>query len=290
MAMTPVPMNGNPMVAQVRGAVSHVLRMGNQPALRRAFPAILILTVTVLSVGGWLILREPARMTLFPGLAEADKARVMDALNAAGIDAAVDSLTGEVEVTGEGLEGDFHGLGELAQEAQVVVVEMADVIDAVDQHRDAFEAEAEGEAGPFVRVVAHVLEHRWVDDAGHIVNPTLAHGQLVGGLVNPSFLALNRAGDRLYAVHGDRSEASAFAVDRATGHLSLLNQVDFQGRNPVHLALDATERSLVVSSHLTGEVLVVAVDGPMFPAKSATEFEATLRLTVPSVQPVTVST
>ena len=83
--------------------------------------------------------------------------------------------------------------------------------------------------------------------------------QLVGGLVNPSFLALNRAGDRLYAVHGDRSEASAFAVDRATGHLSLLNQVDFQGRNPVHLALDATERSLVVSSHLTGEVLVIEV-------------------------------
>lgn len=104
MAMTPVPMNGNPMVAQVRGAVSHVLRMGNQPALRRAFPAILILTVTVLSVGGWLILREPARMTLFPGLAEADKARVMDALNAAGIDAAVDSLTGEVEVTA----ADYH--------------------------------------------------------------------------------------------------------------------------------------------------------------------------------------
>jgi flagellar M-ring protein FliF len=97
-------MNGNPMVAQVRGAVSHVLRMGNQPALRRAFPAILILTVTVLSVGGWLILREPARMTLFPGLAEADKARVMDALNAAGIDAAVDSLTGEVEVTA----ADYH--------------------------------------------------------------------------------------------------------------------------------------------------------------------------------------
>jgi flagellar M-ring protein FliF len=104
MAMTPVPMSGNPMVAQVRGAVSQVLRMGNQPAIRRAFPAILILTVAVLSVGGWLILKEPARMTLFPGLAEADKARVMDVLNAAGINAAVDALTGEVEVT----TADYH--------------------------------------------------------------------------------------------------------------------------------------------------------------------------------------
>lgn len=104
MAMTPVPMSGNPMVAQVRGAVSQVLRMGNQPAIRRAFPAILILTVAVLSVGGWMILKEPSRMTLFPGLAEADKARVMDVLNSAGIDAAVDALTGEVEVTA----ADYH--------------------------------------------------------------------------------------------------------------------------------------------------------------------------------------
>lgn len=104
MAMTPVPVSNNPMVAQVRGAVSQVLRMGNQPALRRAFPAILILSVAVLAVGGWLILREPARMVLFPGLAEADKARVMDVLTSAGIDAAVDSLTGEVEVT----SADYH--------------------------------------------------------------------------------------------------------------------------------------------------------------------------------------
>lgn len=104
MAMTPVPMSGNPMVAQMRGAVSHVLRMSNQPALRRAFPAILILTVTVLAVGGWLILREPARMVLFPGLAEADKARVMDSLSAAGINAVVDTVTGEVEVP----SADYH--------------------------------------------------------------------------------------------------------------------------------------------------------------------------------------
>lgn len=83
--------------------------------------------------------------------------------------------------------------------------------------------------------------------------------QLLGGLVNPSYLALNRAGDRLYAIHGDRSQASAFAVDAATGHLSALNQVDFQGKNPVHLALAAQERTLVVSSHLTGEVLAIEV-------------------------------
>lgn len=85
--------------------------------------------------------------------------------------------------------------------------------------------------------------------------------QLVDGLVNPSFLALNRKGDRLYAIHGDRSEVSAFTVDPASGTLAFMNQVRCQGKNPVHLALDPQERSLVVSSHLTGEVVVIAVQG-----------------------------
>lgn len=93
--------------------------------------------------------------------------------------------------------------------------------------------------------------------------------QVLRNLVNPSFLALNRAGERLYAIHGDRSEVSAFAVDRANGYLSFLNRVDFSGKNPVHLALDAQERSLVVSSHLTGEIVVVDVqpDGCLGPVK-----------------------
>ena len=105
MAMTPIPVgSGNPIVAQMKGAVSNVMRMGNQPALRRAMPAILILSVAVLAVGGWLILREPARMVLFPGMAEADKAQVINTLNAAGIPAAVDSVTGEIEVP----TGDYH--------------------------------------------------------------------------------------------------------------------------------------------------------------------------------------
>lgn len=105
MAMTPIPVgSGNPIVAQMKGAVSNVLRMGNQPALRRAMPAILILSVAVLAVGGWLLLKDPAKMVLYPGLPEADKARVIDALNAAGIPAAVDNVTGQVEVA----TADYH--------------------------------------------------------------------------------------------------------------------------------------------------------------------------------------
>ncbi|HEY1229879.1 MAG TPA: lactonase family protein [Ramlibacter sp.] len=82
--------------------------------------------------------------------------------------------------------------------------------------------------------------------------------QLVGDLVNPSFLALNRAGDRLYTVHGDGEEVSAFAV-AGDGSLSFLNRVGCGGRNPVHLALAPDERSLVVSNHLSGSLAVMAI-------------------------------
>lgn len=84
--------------------------------------------------------------------------------------------------------------------------------------------------------------------------------QVVEDLVNPSFLALNRAGDRLYCVHGDRSEVSAFSVDKASGQLTFLNRQSCEGNNPVHLALDPSERFLVVSNHLSGTLAVLAIE------------------------------
>ena len=89
--------------------------------------------------------------------------------------------------------------------------------------------------------------------------------QQVGGLVNPSYLALDAAGRTLYTVHGDQTEVSAFSVDRATGRLQWLNTQSTGGRNPVHLALDPAGRHLLVSNHLGGTVAVlpVAADGAL---------------------------
>jgi len=83
--------------------------------------------------------------------------------------------------------------------------------------------------------------------------------QVHGDLVNPSFLALNKAGDRLYAVHGDCEEISAFVVDRNTGRIEFLNRQSTQGKNPVHLALDPTERFVVVSNHITSSLAVLEI-------------------------------
>ena len=85
--------------------------------------------------------------------------------------------------------------------------------------------------------------------------------QLVKDLVNPSYLALNRDGTRLYTVHGDEREVSAFAVDRATGRLAFLNRQSTEGKNPVHLALDADERHLVVTNHIGASLAVLPLAG-----------------------------
>jgi 6-phosphogluconolactonase len=70
-----------------------------------------------------------------------------------------------------------------------------------------------------------------------------SHIQTVGYLENPSLFTLTRDGTRLYCVHGGRHLISAFAIDRQTGILTLLNQADCHGNNPVDLALDPTNAS-----------------------------------------------
>ena len=56
------------------------------------------------------------------------------------------------------------------------------------------------------------------------------HVQHLGGLENPSFLAINGDSTRLYSVHGDRSEINSFTIDPATGHLTPLNRQPRGGR------------------------------------------------------------
>lgn len=91
--------------------------------------------------------------------------------------------------------------------------------------------------------------------------------QVVGELVNPSFLARNKAGNRLYVVHGDCEDISAFKIDAASGQLEFLNRQSTEGKNPVHLALDPTEKFVVVSNHITGTLVVlpIAEDGSLLP-------------------------
>lgn len=102
--------------------------------------------------------------------------------------------------------------------------------------------------------------------------------QLVRDLVNPSYLALSASGSHLYTVHGDQSEVSSFQVDRATGELKFLNRQSTDGRNPVHLALDASGRRLVVTNHIGASVAImpVAADGALGPIEQIVPFAGPL--------------
>jgi 6-phosphogluconolactonase len=99
--------------------------------------------------------------------------------------------------------------------------------------------------------------------------------QLVKDLVNPSFLALSANGERLYTVHGDQSDISAFKVDKASGTLTFINRQSTEGKNPVHLALDPTGRYVVVSNHIGASlaVLPIAADGSLEPLTQLVHLE-----------------
>jgi 6-phosphogluconolactonase (cycloisomerase 2 family) len=91
--------------------------------------------------------------------------------------------------------------------------------------------------------------------------------QTVPDLVNPSFLAPDRRRRVLYSAHGDEDYATSFAIDGITGRLTPLNRQSTGGKNGVHLAVDATNRFLVVSNYASGTVAVlpIARDGSLEP-------------------------
>jgi len=66
------------------------------------------------------------------------------------------------------------------------------------------------------------------------------HVQLLDGLENPSFLAVDAAGRFLYSVHGDRSEVTAYSIDRHSGRLGVMLAIAEYGPGQVVcvLALD----------------------------------------------------
>ncbi len=106
---------------------------------------------------------------------------------------------------------------------------------------------------------------------------TWTHVQTIGGLENPSLFTLNRAKTRLWSVHGGRTIMSAFAVDPASGHLTLLNQQNCLGNNPVDSALAPDERHLVIANYGNGAVAVmpIAEDGRLLPVTQSITLEGT---------------
>jgi len=89
---------------------------------------------------------------------------------------------------------------------------------------------------------------------------------LAAETINPSFLAVHPNHRFLYAVNetgdykGQKSGAvSAFAIDRATGKLTLLNQVASKGADPCYIVVDKTGKYVLVANYTGGSVAVFPV-------------------------------
>src|SRR5215208_6858607 len=87
------------------------------------------------------------------------------------------------------------------------------------------------------------------------------HVQLLEDVPNPSFLALDARQRCLYCVHGGDtfSQVSAFAIERPTGRLSRLGSQPSGGANPVALAVDPTDRFLVVANYADGTAAALPI-------------------------------
>ena len=94
----------------------------------------------------------------------------------------------------------------------------------------------------------------------------LAHEQTVAGVENPSFLALHPTQRFLYAV-SEMSDAErrsggsvvAFAIDLATGHLTILNRQPSGGAGPCHVSVDPAGRYALVANYGSGHVAALPI-------------------------------
>jgi flagellar M-ring protein FliF len=96
--------NDTGVFQQAGSLVSQVSRIYNQPAFQRSLPTFIALAVAVIGLGAYLWMQQPSRTTLYAGLPEAEKSRVLDALRNSGVSVTLDPVTGDVLVPTE----DYH--------------------------------------------------------------------------------------------------------------------------------------------------------------------------------------
>jgi 6-phosphogluconolactonase len=122
--------------------------------------------------------------------------------------------------------------------------------------------------GTYTRREAHVLGKSEGVYIGRF-DPAAGTLAVVGkapGVDNPSYVALHPSGRYLYAANevgdfdGKSSGAiSAFAIDLATGGLTLLNQQASHGAAPCHLCVDQTGQYVLAANYGGGSAVVLPV-------------------------------
>ena len=117
-----------------------------------------------------------------------------------------------------------------------------------------------------------IYAYRFDSATGRVVPVGLA-----AETINPSFLAVHPNHRFLYAVNevsnyqGEKSGAvSAFAINRATGKLTLLNEIATKGGDPCYISFDKTGQYVLVANYAGGSIAAFPVlkDGRLVEASA----------------------
>jgi len=120
-----------------------------------------------------------------------------------------------------------------------------------------------------------IYAYRFDADSGQVSSLGLA-----AETENPSFIVIHPNGRYLYAVNEiqkyqgkDSGIVSAFAIDRDTGKLTLLNQVASRGADPCYVSFDKAGKYLLVANYTGGSVASFPVqnDGKVGEASSVVQ-------------------
>lgn len=91
--------------------------------------------------------------------------------------------------------------------------------------------------------------------------------EVAGATKDPSWVVVHPSGKYLYAANemGKTSTVSAFAIDHASGKLTLLNQLPALGEDPCHLSFDRSGEFLLSANYSSGNVVVypILADGKL---------------------------
>lgn len=105
---------------------------------------------------------------------------------------------------------------------------------------------------------------------------SLTQLERTGGIENPFFIAVSPDQRFLYAVHAkafggkEDEEVAAYAIDKATGKLILLNRQSAKGTATCYLEVDAIGKTLLLANYSSGSVaaLPIGEDGSLGEAAS----------------------
>jgi len=95
---------GRGLMPEAGSFLAQAKELWNSPAFRRSLPTIVAVVVTLMGLVAYFLMQQPSRTTLYASLPEAEKSRVLEALQNAGVDVALDPTTGDVMVP----SSDYH--------------------------------------------------------------------------------------------------------------------------------------------------------------------------------------